>query len=115
MLPIIGVGLIVFGLIVAYTAEAQFRRSSTTVDHLGTATTLVTDGWFTYSRNPMYLSFALILIGVWLSLGSVSALLIVVAFIFFAEQWYILPEEKRLAALFGRQYETYRTRTRRWL
>jgi protein-S-isoprenylcysteine O-methyltransferase Ste14 len=63
----------------------------------------------------MYLSLAMMLIGSWLALGSASALLGVIAFIFLAERWYIVPEEKRLVATFRKQYEAYRMRTRRWL
>ena len=110
-----GVGLIALGLVIAFGAESQFRRNGTTVDHLGRAAKLVTDGWFNISRNPMYLSLALLLLGAWLTLGSASPLLGVIAYVFLAEHWYILPEENRLSATFGKQYASYRKRTRRWL
>ena len=112
---IFGLAFITFGLAMAFGAEGQFRRIKTTVDHLGTATKLVTDGWFGYSRNPMYLSFVLILMGAWLSLGSLLPLIAVLVFIVLTERWYILPEEKRLAVVFGKGYESYQKRTRRWL
>ena len=99
----------------AFGSEGQFRQRNTTVDHLGAATKLVTDGWFQYSRNPMYLSFVLILIGAWLSLGSLSPLIAVLMFIILTEQWYILSEEKRLAAVFAKDYESYQERTPRWV
>ena len=63
----------------------------------------------------MYLSFGLILMGAWLALGSMSPLVVLIAYIFFTERRYIFPEEKRLGQIFGRQYEAYRLRTRRWL
>ena len=104
-----------FGTMITIGAEAQFRQSHTTVDHLGMPTQLVTDGWFKYSRDPMYLSFILTLIGAWLVLGSLSPLLGIIAYLFLTERWYITPEEKCLAATFGKQYELYRARTQRWL
>jgi len=110
-----GIGLIVPGLVIAFGAESQFRRNGTTVDHLGKAAKLVTDGWFKMSRNPMYLSLAIMLIGAWLTLGSASPLLGVIAFIILAERWYIVSEEKRLVVTFRKQYEAYQQRTRRWL
>jgi protein-S-isoprenylcysteine O-methyltransferase Ste14 len=76
---------------------------------------LVTDGWFKYSRNPMYLSFILMLIGACLTLGSVSPLFGPAAYFFLTEHCYITAEEKRLMATFGKQYESYQMRTRRWL
>ena len=115
ILLVFGVGLMMLGIVIAVGAESQFRRSRTTVDHLGIPTKLVTDGWFRYSRNPMYLSFALLLMGAWLALGSVAPLFGVVAYLFLVERWYIAPEEKRLVATFGKQYESYRMRARRWL
>jgi protein-S-isoprenylcysteine O-methyltransferase Ste14 len=110
-----GFGLIALGLMIAFGAEGQFRRRGTTVDHLGITTKLVTDGWFKYSRNPMYLSLVLILIGAWIMLGSISPVLGVITYLFVTNKGYITQEEKRLAATFGREYESYRMRTRRWL
>src|ERR1044071_1826023 len=69
VLLVLGVGFLGFGLVLAFGAEGQFRKRGTTVDPLGTASRLVTDGWFRFSRNPMYLSFLLVLIGAWLSLA----------------------------------------------
>ena len=112
---ILGVGLILFGIVIGVAAEGQFRRSGTTVDPLGMPTKLVTDGWFRSSRNPMYLSFGLMLIGASFALGSASPVLAVIAYLILTERWYILPEEKRLVRIFGNQYEFYRMRTRRWL
>ncbi len=110
-----GIGFIAFGLVMGIEAEGQFRKNDTTVDPQGAASKLVTDGWFRYSRNPMYVSFALVLIGAWFALGSVSPLLGILVFVFLTQQWYILPEEKRLIATFGREYKAYQARTRRWL
>ncbi len=115
ILLIFGVGLIIFGLVMAFGAEGQFRKNYTTVNHLGVASKLVSTVWFKYSRNPMYLSFALMLLGAWLSLGSVSPLLGLVAYFLLTQRWYIVPEEEKLAVTFGNEYQAYRKRTRRWL
>jgi protein-S-isoprenylcysteine O-methyltransferase Ste14 len=114
-LLILGVALIGLGLVMAVGAEGQFRRSGTTVDPLGTSTKLVTDGWFKFSRNPMYLSMALMLMGAWSALGSISPLFVIFVYLFLTERWYIEREEKRLNVTFGQEYESYRKRTRRWL
>jgi protein-S-isoprenylcysteine O-methyltransferase Ste14 len=115
ILLLLGMGCIVFGIMLGIAAEGQFRRSGTTVDHLGTPAKLVTNGWFKYSRNPMYLSFAVMLVGAWLVLGSFSPLFSILAYFVFTEQWYILPEEQRIASKFGKNYATYKKQTRRWL
>lgn len=115
VLVIVGLGMMVFGIMLAITAEGQFRRTGTNVNPFGLPTKLVTDGWFKYSRNPMYLSFALILAGAWIALGSLSSFLGVVAFLVVTDRWYIGHEENRLAETFGQAYEIYRKQTRRWL
>jgi protein-S-isoprenylcysteine O-methyltransferase Ste14 len=112
---ICGIVLIAFGLVIAFGAESQFRRNGTTIDPLGMAEKLVTDGWFRYSRNPMYLSFVIMLTGAWVTLGSIPPLLGIFMYILLTERWYILPEEKRLMATFRKQYESYQISTRRWL
>ncbi len=114
-LIVIGLGLVVLGIVIAFLAEGQFGRVGTEVNTFGQPTKLVTDGWFRYSRNPMYLSFALILIGAWMALGSLSPVLGVITYLFVADRWYIAQEEQRLTATFGKDYESYRMRTRRWL
>jgi protein-S-isoprenylcysteine O-methyltransferase Ste14 len=115
LLLVLGVACIALGLVMAFGAEGQFRKRDTTVDHLGIASRLVTDGWFHFSRNPMYLSFLIILLGAWLLLGSLSSLAVVLAYFFLTERWYIAPEEKRLIASFGKEYRSYQRQTRRWL
>src|SRR5215213_7086778 len=87
---IFGLGFMTLGIVIAISAEDQFRRSHTTVDHLGLPTRLVTDGWFKHNRNPMYLSFALLLMGASLVLGSVSSLIGVIVYLFITQRWYIV-------------------------
>jgi protein-S-isoprenylcysteine O-methyltransferase Ste14 len=111
----IGLVIIIFGLVMSFRAEGQFRKHETTVDHLGNSAKLVIDGWYQYSRNPMYLSLLVLLVGVWLSLGSLSPLVIIPIFIFLTERWYIKQEEIRLLAIFGKEYVSYQKRTRRWI
>ena len=115
LLLILGMISIAFGLVIGFGAEGQFRRRGTTIDPKGTPSTLVTDGWFQYSRNPMYLSFLLILIGAWLALGSLTPFLGIPIFVLLIERSYIRPEEQRLVVAFGGEYQSYLKRTRHWL
>jgi protein-S-isoprenylcysteine O-methyltransferase Ste14 len=63
----------------------------------------------------MYLGLALILVGVWIVLGSLSPLVGVTVFILVTNQWYIAYEERRLIETFGQDYKAYQAHTRRWL
>jgi protein-S-isoprenylcysteine O-methyltransferase Ste14 len=76
---------------------------------------LVVVGLYRYSRNPMYVSVGLILIGWAISFASLSlcwyALAVVVAF----HLRVLLAEEPWLARTFGDAWKEYRSRVPRWL
>ena len=93
------------------------RRANTTIDpvNLNRTSALMTDGVYRFSRNPMYLGFALMLL-VWaLFLAVPWALLGPAAFVGFTSRFQIAPEERAIAARFGRDYDQFRRRTRRWI
>lgn len=49
---------------------------------------LVTSGIYEYTRNPMYLSFALIIIGIGLMMGSYSAIGFSFLYVVITDCWY---------------------------
>lgn len=75
---------------------------------------LVVVGLYRYSRNPMYVCVALILIGWAISFGSsglfIYALVVVAAF----HLRVVFGEEPWLARTHGEQWEQYVARVRRW-
>ena len=75
---------------------------------------LVIDGLFRHSRNPIYLGLALALLGIALSFGSASPLLVWIGFCLALDQYYIPIEERGMLAAFGADYASYRRRVRRW-
>ncbi len=106
----IGLGFVLAGVL-------SFRRAQTTVNPLKPETTsaLVTSGVYQYSRNPMYLGFALFLLAWACYLASPAALLGPAGFVLYMNRLQIRPEERALAALFGREFQVYQERVRRWL
>jgi protein-S-isoprenylcysteine O-methyltransferase Ste14 len=75
---------------------------------------LITDGIFAFSRNPMYLAFAIILIGEFLILPNWITLVYVPAAVsMFHRQ--VLLEEEYLRAHYGHAYVYYCNRVRRYL
>jgi protein-S-isoprenylcysteine O-methyltransferase Ste14 len=78
-------------------------------------TILVTDGIYKYSRNPMYLGFALLTMGIWMLLGTLSAIFVAILFLILLDQYYIRYEEAVLQKKFGATYLEYKNRVRRWL
>ena len=95
----------------------QFRLAKTTVNPLvpHEASALVTSGIYRYSRNPMYVGFALVLLAWAIYLGNYLLLLLLAIFIWHITMVQIIPEEKALIKKFGQQFTDYMQHTRRWL
>lgn len=77
-------------------------------------TALVTDGIYKYSRNPAFLGFDLMYVGVLLMYGN----LLTLSFTVFAMgmlHCQILQEERYLAGIFGAAYAEYTRRVYRYL
>lgn len=107
----------VTGLGVCLLAAGQFRGARTTVDPRvpQTSSTLVTSGLYRYSRNPMYLGFALCLLALGLWLSHALALALVPAFVAYLGRFQVTPEERLLSARFGTAFDEYCRRVRRWI
>ncbi len=76
--------------------------------------TLVTSGIFSVTRNPIYVAFAMLLVGEFLILPSWLLLLYVVAgFMLFHRQ--VLREEAFLAEHYGQEYRAYCAHVHRYL
>ncbi|MGI3132169.1 methyltransferase family protein [Halopseudomonas pachastrellae] len=109
--------VLLLGLGVCFAGVLSFHRARTTVNPMQPqqASVLVESGIYQYSRNPMYLGFAIILAAWALALGSPLTLLGVVAFVLYMNRFQIEPEEWALEALFGESFVRYRARVRRWI
>ncbi len=106
---------VVLGVLIVLISAGLFRLRKTTVNPFGEPAVMVQDGFYRFSRNPMYLGMLLVLIGVGLWLGNVIALLLAPAFVAIMTRWYIVREEQLLEVRFGGDYRAYRARVRRWL
>ena len=93
----------------------RFHRTGTNIQTFNTPTHLHTDGLFRWSRNPMYLGFALMTAGAALLFGTLVPLLITALFAVICDRWYIRFEERAMHATFGDAYAVYCQRTRRWV
>lgn len=111
----LGAILIVAGLALTLPAGHRFHRIGANIRTFNDPTLLVTDGLFSFSRNPMYLGMSAALVGLVVALGTLWPLLVAVAFVIIADRWYIRFEEAAMRRKFGDAYDAYTQRTRRWL
>jgi protein-S-isoprenylcysteine O-methyltransferase Ste14 len=112
---IAGVIFVLGWMAVAFASIGRFRRSKTSIVPIRSADALVLSGPYRYSRNPMYVSLALLTIGCGLLLATWWPILLLVPTLVIVQQFVILPEERYLRRRFGTDYETYAGRVRRWL
>lgn len=110
-----GITLICFGIWISISGSNHFQQEKTTVMTFNTPKVLVTDGLYKYSRNPMYLGFAFVIIGICVLLGSLSPILVAVIFLVVLDGYYIRYEETVLQKSFGTEYMEYKKRVRRWI
>ncbi len=107
--------LIVLGLILLVSANGLFTRAGTDVIPFRDVTCLVTTGVYRYSRNPMYLGMAAVLLGCAVTVGAATALPIAPVFMVIIEMRFIRPEEAMLRELFPEEFPAYCRRVRRWI
>lgn len=110
----IGALLIAASMALAAWTAATFTRARTTVHPFHEASTLVTDGPFRFSRNPIYLGFTTATIGVALTAASWWPVF-VLPVIGWVMEGIIVWEERMLSRVFGPAYEAFSRRTRRWI
>ena len=105
------------GVLAAFSGIISFRMKGTTVDPLNPekASSLVQSGIYKYTRNPMYLGMALVLIGGIVRVGNPLGLLAIVFFIWYMTKFQIKPEEAALKKIFGAEYEEFCNKVRRWV
>ena len=110
-------GLAIFGLAIAAAGVITFARAKTTTNPLNiqAASSLVTDGVFSFTRTPMYVGLTALLLGWAAYLAVPWTLLGPAVLVLFINRFQILPEERARAAKFGAAYGGYRRRVRRWL
>lgn len=92
----------------------QFRKMKTTIHPFGKPRTLITDGAFSYSRNPIYLGLLLLLLAQALYSNTVFALSGSIAFFLIINMMIIPQEEKLLQKIFDKKYMSYVSAVPRW-
>ena len=109
--------LVAAGLACAVAGVLAFRRAGANLDphRIDNGEVLVTEGAFRYTRNPMYLGIALVLLGYAVYLIRSVDFLGPLAFVAYITRFQILPEERAMARKFGARYAAYARAVRRWI
>lgn len=111
----IGYLLVLLGIGLALSAVGRFMQAHTTLDPHGPVSTIVTNGPYHFSRNPIYLGFVGLLVGFSFIFKSWWGLILSPVMMSMLHQLVIRYEEAYLEKKFGERYTGYTTRVRRWL
>lgn len=105
----------VFALLLLGWSGRLFGRHKTAIEPWRPTTTLVTTGPYAHTRNPIYLSLALVQIAFGLWFDALAIVLMVIPAVAATNNWVIAKEEQYLERTFGDAYREYLGRVRRWL
>ena len=116
-IEIIGGLILLLGVVTAVLATLLFKKDKTTVNPRNPekTTTLVTNGIFSITRNPMYLGLFFSISSTILFFGSWFGIIILMFFVWYINKFQIIPEEEAMEKLFGSKYSEYRQKVRRWI
>ena len=110
-----GFFIIASASVLALWSLKSMRQVGTTPNPMRPTTALSISGPYRFSRNPMYLGFVGISLGVALSANALWPLLSLPFIVVSIHHGVILHEERYLEARFGLPYQIFKCRVRRWL
>ena len=114
-LILVGLGLIGLGFLLAFNSIARFIKAKTGVVPFSESTTLITEGFYKYTRNPMYVGMKSFLLGLLIILNNPINLIFLIIFFFIVRNLFVIKEEVQMEETFGEDYLTYKGKVRRWL
>lgn len=110
-----GVLFLTLAGMIAGSAFWVLRRHRTPFHPNKATRRIVQKGAFRLSRNPLYLSLALLLAAAALLLNAFAFVIMTILFVVVISRAVIQPEETYLEEKFGDEYRRYAAKVRRWL
>ena len=111
----LGALLVVAAVALFSFSVAKFRAAGTPVPARKPTTVIVRVGPYRFSRNPIYLAFSALQLGIAIWVNSLWLLLTLVGAVALIHWVVIRREEDYLERRFGAQYADYKASVRRWL
>jgi protein-S-isoprenylcysteine O-methyltransferase Ste14 len=91
------------------------KRAGTDPIPFHPSTCIVTRGLYRFTRNPMYIGFALLTLGLAILVDSAWMLLALPIGLILIDRIVVAREERYLERKFGEEYLNYKRRVRRWI
>lgn len=105
----------VAGLALMAAAALRFRAAGTELPPWRPSTAIVSNGPYRFTRNPIYLGFALVFAGIAAAVDGALIFVAGAALMVTIHAGVVRREEAYLERKFGDAYRAYKARVRRWL
>ena len=110
-----GALLVLAAAVLLVLSFREFRAADTSVETRKPTRFIISSGPYRFSRNPIYLSFAILQFGIAVWTGSAWFLVGLVLTTLVITMGVIVREERYLERKFGETYLAYKRKVRRWL
>jgi len=111
----LGLHLLVGGVMLIGWFKQALRNAGTPASPYKPVSRVVTEGPFHYTRNPGYLSMAMIYSGIASLANALWAILLLPVALLVIHRGVIEREERYLEGKFGEEYLRYKAQVRRWI
>lgn len=111
---LLGITGVVIGLWIAFKGKNTFHKLGTPLIPGEKPKVIVREGLFKFTRNPMYLGFIIVLLGIAFLFGSIMAFISPIIFLLIMNFIFIPFEERLMEKTFGKKYLDYKKQVRRW-
>ena len=112
---VLGLLLTISSAALAFWAFRTMLRAGEQPDPAVPTKSIIRQGPFGRTRNPIYISFALFDLGVALLLNNLWMLLALVPLMLYVDRGIVRREEGTLEQKFGQEYLDYKASVRRWI
>jgi len=112
---VLGLLMTIGSAAIAFWAFRTMLRAGEQPDPAVPTKSIVEQGPFGRTRNPIYVSFALFDLGVALLLNNLWMLLALVPLMLYVDREIVRREERSLERQFGQEYLDYQASVRRWI
>lgn len=113
--PQFGVPLGLIGFFIMIWAWWLFKKGNVAVCPKSKTASLITQGPYRFTRNPMYLGMVFILLGIAFCVGTPPFFLSTITFLLIINFVFCPYEENKLSSTFGKEFTNYKKRVRRWI
>lgn len=112
---IIGLPILSVSAWFAIDALLLLNRNKTAITYIKPTTKLLIERSFRITRNPLYLSLFLVVVGIIVISNSLWYCFSILLLFLFFDQYLVPREEIYLEKIFGENYVKYKNSIRRWL